>query len=165
MKTIRTIVVALAAMFAAGLLFVNIYNSLVDAPNWGNDIPASINAAREYFGVANPGTFFRMFSPANQIITLIALILCWPAGKNVRYSLAAALVCAVATDAFTFLYFYPRNDIMFVRPIEGNTEAIRTAWSGWSTMNWPRSALVAVNLILDYAALIKIVTHERHERH
>src|SRR5439155_23586248 len=102
MKTIRTIIVALAATFAAGLLFVNIYNSLVDAPNWGSDIPVSINTVREYFKVANPGTFFRVFSPANQIIAFAALVLCWRAGRNVCYISLAALICAVATDVFTF---------------------------------------------------------------
>jgi hypothetical protein len=156
MKTLRLIVTALAATFAAGLLFVNIYNSLVDAPNWGADIPGSIHAAREYFTLANPGTFFRLFSPANQMLTFVALVLCWTTDRGVRYILAAALLCAILTDVFTFAYFYPRLAIIFSGPVEGHTDVIRTAWSEWSTMNWPRSVGVAINLFLDYAALIKL---------
>jgi hypothetical protein len=155
MKTIRTIAVALAATFAAGLLFVNIYNSVVDAPNWGSDLPRSIETARDYFRVANPGTFFRLFSPAHQLITLVALILCWRAGKPVRYFLAAALVIAVAADAFTFGYFYPRLAIIFGEPVN-DIDMIRNAWAGWSSMNWVRSAIIAIGLVCDFAALARL---------
>jgi hypothetical protein len=153
MDTFRKIAICLAVSLAAGILFLNIYTSMVDARNWGSDIPASIQAARDYFRVANPGTFFRVFSPANQIVTLIALVLCWPIDKRVRYYLLAALIIAVATDAFTFGYFYPRNAIMFENPIEGNFDAIRSAWKEWSLMNWLRSAIAGFGLVLDFAAL------------
>ena len=138
-------------------LFVNVYTSIVDAPNWGRDIPASIEATRNYWVVANPGTLFRILSPANQIVTLIALVACWTVDTRLRYYLLAALVLAVATDALTFSYFYPRNAIMFENPINGNTEAIRAAWKGWTQMNWARSLIVAVGLFLDFAALLRFV--------
>jgi hypothetical protein len=155
MNNLRKLIICLAATIAAGLLFVNVYNSMVDAPNWGRYIPASIQTTRDYFSVANPGTFYRVFSPAGQIVTLLALVLCWTADKRVRYYLLIALVFAVATDAVTFGYFYPRNAIMFGNPIEGNTDAIRAAWAEWSMMNWPRSAIVAIGLIFDFAALLR----------
>jgi uncharacterized membrane protein len=158
MNKLRMVVICLAATLAAGVLFANVYTSLVDAPNWGHDIPASIEATRAYFSAANPGTFFRIFSPALQVVTLVALVLCWRVDKRVRYYLLAALVFAVATDAMTFAYFYPRNDIMFVNPVAGNVDAIRSAWSQWSTMNWPRSAVVAIGLIFDFAALTRFVS-------
>jgi hypothetical protein len=155
MNNLREIAICLAATFAAGILFVNVYTSIVDAPNWGRDIPASIEATRNYWVVANPGTFFRIFSPANQVVTLIALIACWTVDTRVRYYLLAALVLAVATDAITFAYFYPRNAIMFENPMDGNTEAIRTAWKGWTQVNWLRSAIIAIGLFLDFAALLR----------
>jgi hypothetical protein len=155
MNSLREIAICLATTFAAGILFVNVYTSIVDAPNWGRDIPASIEATRNYFVVANPGTFFRLAAPINQVVTLIALVACWTLDTRVRYYLLAALVIAVATDAMTFTYFYPRNAIMFENPIDGNTEAIRTAWKGWTLMNWPRSIIVAIALFLDFAALLR----------
>jgi hypothetical protein len=155
MNNLREIAICLAATLAAGLLFVNLYTSIVDAPNWGRDIPASIEATRNYWVVANPGTFFRVFSPATQIVTLIALVACWTSDARVRYYLLAALVLAVATDVLTFTYFYPRNAIMFENPMDGNTEAIRTAWKGWTQMNWLRSAIIAIGLFLDFAALLR----------
>ena len=62
---------------------------------------------------------------------------------------------AVSVDVFTFTYFYPRNEIMFVAPID-NVEAIRSALSGWQNMNWIRSGTIAVIVVLDYLALMKI---------
>jgi hypothetical protein len=106
----------------------------------------AIEATRNYFVVANPGTFFRLAAPINQVVTLIAFVACWSFDTRVRYYLLGALVIAVATDAMTFSYFYPRNAIMFVNPMDGNTEAMRTAWKEWTLMNWLRSIAVAIGL-------------------
>jgi len=54
-----------------------------------------------------------MASPLNQLLALAALVVCWKSGNPVRLYLGAALLVAVLTDALTFGYFYPRNDIMF----------------------------------------------------
>jgi len=157
MRAARKLVLMLAAPFAAGLLFVNIYNSIVDAPNWGHDIPASITAAREYFAVANAGTFFRVVSPANQVLMVLALILCWRAGSRVRIYCAIALAIAVGLDVFTFGYFYPRLHILFAAPLDPNADVLRAAWSEWSAMNWVRSAIGALGLIFDFAALSLVI--------
>jgi hypothetical protein len=146
---LRPILLGLSAAIAAGLLFVNLYNSIVDAPNWGADIPNSIMAARNYFSTANPGNFFRVFSPANQVLALIAVILCW---KNNRYLALASLGVAIVLDVMTFAYFYPRNEIMFIATLDEN--AVRTAWQEWSSMNWIRSTLCAVNTTLAFTLLI-----------
>lgn len=148
--------VMLSATLAAGLLFTNIYTSIVDAPNWGHNIPASLEVTRSYFSAANPGIFFRIVSPLGQVVTLFAVILCWTVDKRIRYFLLAALVIAIAADGLTFAYFYPRNDIMFVKSLVGSTEALRDAWSQWSSMNWVRSALVAIGLVFDFAALNRL---------
>lgn len=146
---IRLILLAFSAAVAAGLLFVNLYNSLVDAPNWGADLSHSIVAARNYFSAANPGDFFRIFSPLNQVLAITALVICW---KNNRYIALAALAAAILLDVMTFGYFYPRNEIMFAAPMDEN--AVRLAWLEWSTMNWFRSALCAVDAVLAFILLV-----------
>lgn len=156
---IKKSLLILATTFAAGLLFVNVYNSLVDAVSWGNNIPTSIQTAREYFKVVNPGSFFRVFSPVNQVLTLLALIACWKTNKRIRIYCALALLSAVAVDAFTFAYFFPRNEIMFSSPINtnvdiNNVDAIRAAWNQWTSMNWFRSGVEVINIVFDFAALI-----------
>ena len=103
---IRSILLGLLAAVATGILFVNFYNSIVDAPNWGAQLPNSILATRQYFAVANPGSFFRVISPINQVLALIAVILCWKF-KRERYIAIGILALAILADVFTFGYFYP----------------------------------------------------------
>ena len=146
---LRPIFLALSAAVASGLLFVNIYNSVVDAPNWGSDLPHSLETARDYFSVANPGDFFRIFSPLNQVLAILVLVFSW---KSHRYLALGFLATALLLDVLTFGYFYPRNEIMFVAAMDEH--AVRLAWQEWSTMNWFRSALNVVNVALVFALLI-----------
>ncbi|MBX7132105.1 MAG: hypothetical protein K1X67_05430 [Fimbriimonadaceae bacterium] len=159
MKTIqltRQLLVVLSVTFAAGLLFTNVYNSLIDAPNWGKSLPASIETTRAYFSTRNPGDFYRTFSPVNQIVCLLAVIFCWNLGGRVRMWTLAALAVSVLGDMFTFAYFFPRNAIMFEAPIRANIDAIRQAHAEWSAMNWVRSACVALNLAAAFGSLFAL---------
>ena len=73
----KKIILFASISLASGLLFTNLFTSLVDARSWGSDIPNSIAAARQYFKVVDPGVFFRLFSPVNQALGLIALVIFW----------------------------------------------------------------------------------------
>jgi len=42
---------------------VSIYNTVVDAKSWGSDIPASIQAARDYFQHVDPRRFYEVAGP------------------------------------------------------------------------------------------------------
>lgn len=141
----KRIVIFISITFMATVLGVNVYNSIVDAQSWGANIPDSILAARTYFNIVNPGTFFRVVSPLNQLFALVALIICWKSGKGVRLYLGLALLFAVLVEAMTFAFFFPRNEILFFGT-EGNIDVLRKAWSEWSTMNWVRNLLVAFGL-------------------
>lgn len=143
---------------ASGLLLTNIYTSLVDARSWGANIPRSIETAREYFKTVNAGNFFRIFSPANQVLGLLVLILFWKVSTTVRIFLATALLLYVLGDVFTFAYFYPRNKIIFQTAPLSDIETIRNAWMGWSTMNWLRSLIILAGLVFSFLALHKIYT-------
>lgn len=156
MLIIRRIILTVAAVLAAGLLFVNVYNSVVDAPNWGASIPASIDAARAYFAVSNPGSFYRFISPANQVVTVLALVFVWPLGWRTRILTFAALVVAVGADVMTFGFFYPRNALMFTTLPRPDDATLHTAWSEWSTVNWIRSAVVLINVVIDHVVLAKV---------
>jgi hypothetical protein len=143
---------------ASGLLFVNIYNSLVDAKSWGADISNSIATAREYFKAANPGNFFRIFSPVNQVLGLLVLILFWKSSPSIRLCLGIAFIMYVLGDVMTFAYFYPRNAIMFKTAQLTDVETLKKAWLEWNTMNWIRSLILLVGLVFSFSALHKIYT-------
>jgi len=156
----RKLCLSLSVTFAAGLLFVNVYNSIVDAPNWGHSLPASIEAARSYYSAANPGTFFRIISPLNQAIAVLGLVLCWKTSPRVRLFCGLALVVTVSMDVLTFGYFYPRNAVLFASPVT-DPSTIRLAHAQWTAMNWVRSAVIALNLVLAFAALYGLFSFDR----
>ncbi|HWB94983.1 MAG TPA: DUF1772 domain-containing protein [Puia sp.] len=137
---------------AAGLTFVNLYNSLVDVRSWGSDIPASIINARAYFRSVNPGTFFRFFSPLNQLVALVCVILFWKTAPSIRTTLIAALVLYILADVLTFAYFYPRNSILFMGAAPDKS-ILENVWRQWSRMNWVRTAIVFAGLILSMISL------------
>lgn len=141
---------------ASGLLFTNIYTSLIDAKSWGANIPKSIETAREYFKTVNPGIFFRMIAPANEVVALLLLILFWKVSATVRICLGMALALYVCVDVFTFAYFYPRNKIMFETGSLTNIDTLKNALTGWRTMNWLRSLIMFAGLVFSFLALHKI---------
>ena len=155
-KNMKNVLLFLSVGIASGLLFVNIYTSLIDAKSWGSDIPNSIAKAREYFQTVNPGNFFRLFSPVNQVMALLVLILFWKLSPSVRFFLGAALVMYILADVFTFAYFYPRNDIMFKTAQLTDVDVLKKAWSEWDTMNWLRSLILLTGLFFSFLSLHKI---------
>jgi hypothetical protein len=154
----KNLILFLSIAFASGLLFTNVYSSLIDAKSWGSDIPNSIATARTYFKTTNPGNFFRLFSPLSQVLALLVLILFWKSSPSIRLYLGMALVLYISTDILTFAYFYPRNDIMFKTAQLTDVDALTKAWSGWNTVNWIRSFIILAGLSFSFLSLHKIYT-------
>ena len=143
-----------AITVTAGVMGTNIYNSVIDAPSWGASIPQSLEVARQYFSTGTPGRFFRVASPLAQGLMLLALIVCWKYGPAIRGLAAAALAFVILADVLTFVYFYPRNDIMFVNILDA--EAATRAWRGWSTMTHIRSAMACAAVVCELMVLSRI---------
>src|SRR5258707_14736543 len=100
----KNVVLFVSISIASGILFVNLYTSLVDAKSWGSDIPNSIATTREYFKTVNPANFFRIFSPVNQIMALLVLVLFWRSSPSIRMCLGAAFAMYFLGDVLTFAY-------------------------------------------------------------
>jgi len=152
----KNIILFFSICLASGLLFTNLFTSLVDAKSWGTDIPNSIGAAREYFKSVTPGNFFRIFSPVNQILALAAIILCWKSGSSVRLYLGLALALYVFADVLTFTYFYPRNDIMFKNAALTDVALLKRTWQEWTTMNWVRTFVLLVGILFSFLSVHKV---------
>ncbi|QBZ99117.1 DUF1772 domain-containing protein [Flavobacterium sangjuense] len=152
----KTTLLFVSISLASGLLLVNVYNSLIDTRSWGSDLPNSIAVARDYFKMINPGNFYRIFSPLNQLLALLSLILFWKVSPAIRLYLGISLVLYVLVDALTFAYFYPRNDIMFKTAQLTDIPTLKKAWSEWNMMNWVRSLLLLIGVVFSYLSLHKI---------
>lgn len=156
----KKIILFLFITLTAGLLLTNIYTSIVDARSWSSGIPESVQTARDYFKVADPGDFFRIFSPMNQFAGFLTLVFFWHTSKKARLSFAVGFALVVIADIMTFTYFYPRNDIIFESILAENIERIRIAVQQWEMMNWIRSLLVAAGLVFAFMGLHEVFKKE-----
>lgn len=154
----RKIVLYVAVAFSSGLFFTLVYNSIVNAANWESNIPHSITATRDFFVVANPGTFFQMIDPANMLLVLLALILFWKS-YSIRMFLGIALLCYISSMILTFTYFYPRNDVMFTSEQLPDVETLKKAATEWGRMGWVRCLLSLSGLICTFLALDKATSN------
>ena len=152
----KKIILYTSVALASGVLFANVFNSMVISDAAKSDIPNSIIAAREYFKIVNPGDFFKIFSPATQIFTLLSLILFWKTAKSARLFLGIAFLCFVSGDIFAFTYFHPRSDLMFVSQPIPDTETLKRLSSQWSIMNWVRSLILFVGVVCLFFSIDKI---------
>jgi len=152
----KKVIIFTSVAFASGVLFTNVFNSMVISEAVKSNIPNSVIAAREYFKTVNPGDFFKIFSPATQILTLLSLILFWKTAKSARLFLVIALLSYISGDIFAFTYFHPRHDIMYLSQPIPNAETLQRISSEWSSMNWVRSLVLFIGVVFSFLAIDKI---------
>ena len=113
---LRLVSVAIALVVSAMLLGASVYESVVLAPNL-QGAPISLEHARGFYHITNPGVFFRVISPATQLLLMVALLCNWRPTPFVRGRLVGALLLAILADLITFQFHYPRNAILFRAPL------------------------------------------------
>jgi hypothetical protein len=153
MKT-KNSVLFLAIIVNSGFLFVNVYNSMVDAPNWGSNIPATIDLARNYFTTKKPADFFKIFGIVIHILGINGVIRFWKVDKQIRLYNISALSLIFIVDLLTFTFFFPRNDIMFNLTSNADIQTLTNAWNEWKVMNWVRS-FITVGIVVLYSLSLK----------
>jgi len=156
MNTVRVVAVSLAVIVPAMLLGASLYDTVVLAPNL-QGAPASIEHARGFLHITNPGMLFRVLSPLTQVCLLVALILVWKADPVARWRLASALVLAVIADVITFTFHYPRNAILFQEPMTRTPQEYERIAAEWAAGNYVRVVLVVAVVLLAMTSLIHLV--------
>lgn len=139
---IKIFVLHMAVVISSGLLFVNLYHSFVDAPNWGHQLPQSIDVARNYFAFKSPADFFKFHAPLVHIVGINCVIRFWKTDKKIRWYHVTALLAILLNDLLTFVFFFPLNEVLF-----GETQditLIQRTFHHWSILNWFRSFVLAV---------------------
>ena len=149
----KKLILFLSIISASGLLMITIYNLVVDAKSWGVDIPASIQTARDYYSQVDPRNFFAIVAPTNQFLILLTIILFWKDSISLRIYFIVSFLLYAIIAMLTFIYFVPRDLIIFTSPIEGHTEQIKTALSQWKDMNWLRSLLGLLGILFSLKGL------------
>jgi hypothetical protein len=152
---LRLVSVAIALVVAAMLLGAAVYESVVLAPNL-QGAPGSLEHARGFYHVTNPGVFFRVISPATQLLLLVALVCNWKPASSTRWRLAGALVLAILGDVVTFQFHYPRNAILFLAPLTQPPAYYDRVAAEWAIGNYVRVALVLTVVVLVIELTIRI---------
>jgi hypothetical protein len=149
----KKLILFLSIISASGLLMITIYNLVVDAKSWGADIPTSIQTARDYYNKVDPRNFFAIIAPINQFLILLTIVLFWKDSISLRIYFSVSFFSYAIIAMLTFIYFVPRDIIIFTSPIEGHAEQIKRALSQWKDMNWLRSLLGLVGILFSFKGL------------
>lgn len=138
-------VLSIAGMVGLSFLLAgNVYNAVVEMPNLKD--AAHVEAFRAFATEANPGNYFRVISPLTSLSLLASVLVGWsrPRARNAAALVAAG--CMVAAEIFTVVYFFPRNDVMFVAPLGDGAAAVQAA-AEWSRANVLRMAICGLGLL------------------
>jgi uncharacterized membrane protein len=149
-------VVRSIAVIALGMLLgACSYDSVVMVPNYAAQIPDSLQHARSFFVASTPANFFRVLLPATQLTLVLAALLTWRLPRA-RWWIVAALIGLALADVITFTFHYPRNAILFQRPLaEVPVARLEEAARSWGRGNLVRVALLAC------AAVCALTGHSR----
>jgi hypothetical protein len=105
-------------------------------PNVFADPPESLELTMEFMSVSAPNDFFPPLGFATWVFGAGALILSWPV-KAARWWIAFSLVMIVCEGVASMLYFWPRNEIMFVEGLEVHSaEYLKQVAREFETWHW-----------------------------
>ncbi|MEO8066229.1 MAG: anthrone oxygenase family protein [Flavobacteriales bacterium] len=122
-----------------------LYQLIAENPNWSADLPASLIAHRAASTISHAGYFFQTMVPVCILSFIAATILLRNRPQAANRWLLLALGGVLVAEAYTGLYFMPRNFILFLDPIEGvPDETIRRAASEWLSANYVRLVIILI---------------------
>ncbi len=128
-----------------------IYEVVVVMPLWSSALPDSAiewNSRPNFVLIPTP--FYAPVAIVTVLSSLLGTILAWKS-SNRRFWLILSSFCAISTLAFTFIYFFPKNEILFYKQNAGlSGEEITAIGNAWVRGNWIRLGIMAVGF---FAAL------------
>jgi hypothetical protein len=154
----NTVVKKLAGIFlwisiiAWGLWFgALVYEMNVVMPLWSSHLPQSAIEWNSRPGFRfNPTPYYVPVAITTILSSLVALLLGWRAGGRTPWLLISSVSSAV-TLAYTLLYFFQKNEVLFRGENIGlGGDEITSIANAWIAGNWVRVVIMAVGY---YAAL------------
>lgn len=128
-----------------------IYEMTVIIPLWSANLPKSVlewNSRPDF--VANPTRFYIPIVLTLILSSLLATILNWKS-RHRRFWLIVSTACVITAFAFTLIYFFPKNDVLFRSQNTGlSGEEITAIAHAWIRANYIRLGIMIVGF---FAAL------------
>jgi uncharacterized membrane protein len=123
-------------------------------PNIFSDAPRSLEVAMEFMAVRGPSDFFPPLGFLSWVTGAGALILGWrfpPA----RWWILLSLLMIVADGVVSMLFFWPRNEIMFVEGAAVHSaEVLRQTAREFASLHWVRLALNAASAAFAFVGFV-----------
>ena len=124
-------------------------------PNIFNDPPASLDRAREFMVHGGPADYFPPLGATVVITSVIATVLTWRVRPLWWWIAAATGVFIVCEFLFSAVFFWPRNEIMFVDPPGTHApEYLRQVAREFVAGHWVRLIGGAVTSAFAFTALL-----------
>jgi hypothetical protein len=123
-------------------------------PNVFADPPASLELAMDFMSVSAPNDFFPPLGFLSWVLGAGALVVCWRV-EAARWWILISLVMIVCEGVASMLYFWPRNEIMFVEGSEVHSaEYLKQVAREFETWHWRSrmgfNALAAVSAFVGF---------------
>jgi hypothetical protein len=132
-----------------------IMDTFINFPNWFHNIPASLDAAKNFWQVTNPGQFFQTIYPL-AILTGIAFVALGWRIKPARNFILGAIVLSVGIEVLTVAFIYPLLRIMIVDGTAVHSvDALKQTAQQFMTLNYLRLAFFFVAEMLSLIGLWK----------
>jgi hypothetical protein len=127
-------------------------------PNIFHDPPRSLELAMEFMAVRGPADFFPPLGFVSWVAGAAALVLAWRT-EPARWWILLSVVMIVADGLVSMLFFWPRNEIMFVEGAAVHpAEVLRQTAREFQTLHWSRLAFNAASAAF---AFVGFVTFDR----
>lgn len=153
--------VLIFAHFCLMMIFFGgaIMETFINFPNWFHNIPASLDAAKNFLQARKPGQFFQLVYPLAILTGIGFVILGWKI-KPARNFILTALVLSVGVEVVTFVFIYPLLRIMIV---DGSAvysaEVLRQTARRFTTLNYVRMVFVFIAEMLSLIGLWRFTQH------
>lgn len=146
------------SLWFGGLL----YEVFVVMPLWSSALPESAiewNSRPNFMLI--PTQFYAPVAIMTILSSVVAAVLAWKASNNRIWAILSA-VCAVVTLAFTFIFFFPKNEVLFYKQVTGlSGEEISAIANAWIRGNWIRVGIMAVGFIAALRAYKVGIIHQQ----
>ena len=158
-RTTLTTVSLTALVWTAMLSFGGVAAETVMLyPNVFGDPPASLDRAREFLVAGAPSDYFPPLGASVVLSSLAAAALTWREPRLRWWVVGAAAVFIACDFVFSALFFWPRNEVMFVDPAGTHSpEYLRQVAQEFVAGHWGRLAGGAVTSALAFTALLRWV--------
>jgi uncharacterized membrane protein len=137
------VLLVLGVVGATMVLGANVYQAIVEVPNWNADPPATVADFRACVRHSHPGYFFQVFVPLTILSLLVSLGLGWNKPKERNRWVMGALLGVLAAEIFTVVFFFPRNEILFFGPMEKLAASfVAQSAAEWKNAHFLRMAML-----------------------